>query len=70
MAGLPVQAVEDPERAARFLGGIPGWREDLDLFSRAVTAGAPANGFRAGLASLRAEEWRALHGALAKGEAP
>lgn len=68
--GLASRMVVDPERAARFLAGVPGWRQDLSLFARAATSGAPANGFGAGVASLTPEEWKEVHGFLAKSEAP
>jgi len=64
------RAVADPARAARFLEGIRGWRDDATTLSAACAAGAPANGFRPAVATFTAGEWRTLQAALAAAGAP
>jgi mono/diheme cytochrome c family protein len=62
------QAVADPVRVARVLSASVAWRSDVQELARLASADAPANGFRAEVATLTAEEWRellvALSGAL------
>lgn len=64
------RAVVNQARAARFLAGVPGWRNDLSAFAKTVAAGTPANGFNAEVGSFTAAEWRDLQADLAARTAP
>jgi mono/diheme cytochrome c family protein len=55
------RAVADPARAGKTLAESESWREGPQALARAVTAGAPSNGFSVGAASLSPEEWETLY---------
>ena len=65
-AELLRRVIADPARAARTLEEIPAWREDLAAFEKAVSGGAPENGFAVGAATLNLSEWRGLQALLAR----
>ena len=65
-AELLGRVISDPARAARTLEEYPAWREDLAAFEAAVAAGAPANGFAVGAATLEPSEWRSLQVLIAR----
>jgi hypothetical protein len=56
--------VSDPARASRTLAGAPRWRDDLTAFAKAVTEGAPGNGFTLAAAALSPDQWKAVHALL------
>jgi mono/diheme cytochrome c family protein len=65
-ATLARRVIWDPVRAARVLHAVPGWETDADILSRPVVAGAPANGFTAGVGALAPSEWKDLQIYLAR----
>jgi hypothetical protein len=60
-AALLTDCVEHMDRAMTTLAGLDGWNDDSELFSNAMLAGMPANGFRAHLSQLDGDAWSTLH---------
>lgn len=60
------ECISDVGRAVQTLAGIPGWREDAQVFSKGVLAGLSFNGFSPRVATFTQAEWRELHDALAR----
>jgi mono/diheme cytochrome c family protein len=63
-ADLCRRLVVDPVAAAQVLSRIPDWRTNLDVFAHAAMADTPRNGFRAAVATLSLEQWKAFHAEL------
>jgi mono/diheme cytochrome c family protein len=60
--------VMSPERAARTLAGIPGWRESDQALARGVVAGAPVNGFSRAVFFYTGAQWKDFQANLSKME--
>jgi len=56
--------IVDPVRAAQTLAGSASWQQSAAALAAVVVSGSPANGFAVSAATLSAEQWRVLYGAL------